>query len=161
MTTPTLPGHGANWLRPCSPVIVTRGTYVGLRGVVVSIADGLAMVAFGKPSILSLIALGLDDLALDLSDPTGRAHAAWWLAFSVMRQRHNQHLTASWRRSIRPDAEWELSTDGGFSVWCRENVPALDALDRYDDKRLPDGSRWVDAEALRLVCLHVAGASGV
>jgi hypothetical protein len=22
---------------------------------------------------------------------------------------------------------------------------------------IPDGSRWVDAEALRLVCLHVAG----
>mgnify|MGYP003522116138 CR=1 FL=1 len=73
MSALTLPGT----IRPCSPVIVTRGTYAGLRGVVVSIADGLAMVAFGKPSISSLIALGLDDLALDLTGPTGRAHAAW------------------------------------------------------------------------------------
>ena len=24
---------------------------------------------------------------------------------------------------------------------------------------LPDGSRWVDAEALRLVCLHVGGGA--
>lgn len=29
-----------------------------------------------------------------------------------------------------------------------------------DDRLLPDGSRWVDAEALRRVVLHVAGVPG-
>jgi hypothetical protein len=33
----------------------------------------------------------------------------------------------------------------------------LATLDPNDPRLLPDGSRWVDAEALRLVCLHVAG----
>jgi len=37
-------------------------------------------------------------------------------------------------------------------------IPSLAPLyEREPDGCLPDGSRWVDAEALRLVCLHVAG----
>jgi hypothetical protein len=37
------------------------------------------------------------------------------------------------------------------------DVPALDDLDPEDPRLLPDGSRWVDAEALRRVVCHVAG----
>jgi hypothetical protein len=36
-------------------------------------------------------------------------------------------------------------------------VPSLADLDPNDPRTLPDGSRWIDAEALRRVCLHVAG----
>jgi hypothetical protein len=32
---------------------------------------------------------------------------------------------------------------------------ALGEIEPTDDRRLADGSRWVDAEALRLVALHV------
>ena len=37
--------------------------------------------------------------------------------------------------------------------------PVLLDLDASDPRLLPDGSRWVDAEALRRVVLHVAGVS--
>lgn len=177
MTTPTLPGTIPGLLRPCSPVIVTRGTYVGLRGVVVSIADGLAVVAFDKPSISSLIALGLDDIALDLSDPTGRAHAASW---SALRECPASHVldpaAVAWHPApAQADAGWALewqarAVRGSGSLtgswWTgRSRSPVPDSLlwhlIRDDPRLLPDGSRWVDAEALRLVCLHVAGASGV
>ena len=35
----------------------------------------------------------------------------------------------------------------------------LDPTSPQNPDRLPDSSRWIAAEALRLVCLHVAGAS--
>jgi hypothetical protein len=38
-------------------------------------------------------------------------------------------------------------------------LPALADLDPNDVRLLPDGSRWVDAEALRRVVLHVAGVT--
>ena len=41
----------------------------------------------------------------------------------------------------------------------RELDPALAHLDPTDPRTLPDGSRWVDAEALRLVCLHLMEAT--
>lgn len=37
------------------------------------------------------------------------------------------------------------------------HVSALAALDPNDDRRLPGGSRWVDARALLLVAQHVGG----
>jgi hypothetical protein len=42
----------------------------------------------------------------------------------------------------------------GESVW--NGVPALAALNPNDGRRLPDGSRWVDAAALAAVARHVA-----
>jgi hypothetical protein len=87
-------------------------------------------------------------LALDLSDPTGRAHAGWW-----------------WRLALHPDLSWRANPEwggvyslAGFAV-MPELAPVVAHLDLNDPRLLPDGSRWVDAEALRLVCLHVAGVS--
>jgi hypothetical protein len=44
----------------------------------------------------------------------------------------------------------------GASGWTASEDPLAD-LDPNDDRLLPDGSRRVDAEALRRVVLHVAG----
>ena len=58
---------------------------------------------------------------------------------------------------------WTLAGYGSapFRDACDEPfdgvVPALANLDPNDPRLLPDGSRWVDAEALRLVCLHAVG----
>ena len=41
-----------------------------------------------------------------------------------------------------------------------QDIPTLDGLDPNDPTLLPDGSRWVDAEALARVLLHVLAAGG-
>ena len=48
------------------------------------------------------------------------------------------------------------------SWWTLDRFPSggpdmLEGLDPDDPRTLPDGSRWVDAEALRRVVLHAAG----
>jgi hypothetical protein len=45
--------------------------------------------------------------------------------------------------------------DASGQTW--HDVPTIADLDPTDHRRLPDGSRWVDAEALRRVVIHVAG----
>ena len=58
-------------------------------------------------------------------------------------------ITAEFRRPVNP--HW-------IPAWAPLVSSRLLAdLDPNDDRRLPDGSRWVDAEALRRVVLHVAG----
>lgn len=99
-------------------------------------------------------------VALDLTDATGRAHAGLWLAHTLCPE--------------IPEVVW---AGLGVSTWTSWDVPRFnlttvtregrerrsvaqlgaDDLNPDDPRRLPDGSRWVDAEALRLVCLHVAG----
>ena len=117
-------------------------------------------------------------LALDLSDPTGRAHAAWWLVATLRKQRGLP--------DVGPGGMWQVDlseqdhpcywlhgpTDPGLSVnACPLDLdpddelqasdplvaPSLADLDPKDERRLLDGSRWVDAEALRRTVLHVAG----
>ena len=177
ITTPTLPATIPGLLRRGSPVIVTAGDLIDHRGLFVGVRpDGSVDVAldhYRGPEVKG----GADDsMALDLTDPTGRAHAAWWLAGEP---------GASWALDCDGHRRWTLSGGetprGGLSrsfegigadvrhmrqrseppEWGYDatDVPALDHLDPDDDTRLPDGSRWVDAEALRLVCLHVAGVS--
>ena len=153
----TLPGTIPGLLRRGSPVIDDRGRRAAVT------------VWFVRQDFVTWTIVGddLDEIpkwqhgeglpagvALDLTDATGRAHAAWWLAHATMPQRHNQHLTASWRFE---NGAWSLTTAGGTSWWSGVRCPAIAHLNPDDDTRLPDGSRWVDAEALRLVCLHVAG----
>jgi hypothetical protein len=95
------------------------------------------------------------DLELDLTDATGRAHAAWWLAGAV----GASHATRDEMGGV------ELIIDGrGDGCWgaplCRfipeGTVPALANIDPNDSRKIPDGSRWVDAMALKLVCDHMA-----
>jgi len=114
-------------------------------------------------------------LHLDLTDATGRAHAAWWLARrEVPVGYHLDPAAVSWSRAPAQAAcGWALhwlarAMSGGGSLtgswWTGSHgspVPTdlLADLDPDDPRLLPDGSRWVDAEALRRVVLHVAGVS--
>ena len=135
MTTPTLPGTIPGLLRRTTPVIVTRGEWIGLRGIVKSIADGLAVVALDNLSVSAVMTFALDELGLDLSDPTGRAHAAWWL------NDHDEDTLAQATRAVSGVDDCE--------AWRWLIVSAT------------SGDAWPDArvEYLRLVCLHVAGVS--
>ena len=101
-------------------------------------------------------------VALDLTDATGRAHAAWWVAEAL-------GMTAPAYLSWIDRGEWWLCGGGirRFGVMQVQTpigplfdllVPGLADLDPNDPRTLPDGSRWVDAEALRLVCLHLKAA---
>ena len=98
---------------------------------------------------------------LDLEDATGRAHAAWWLAGRLDLR---APFGALWQR-----AEWKgcwrvvLPHTDGIAIHPHDWAPEWEAITAHLDpngpRLLADGSRWVDAEALRLVCLHVAGLS--
>jgi hypothetical protein len=171
MSPLTLPGR-PGLLRHCSPVLAPvskRVRAIGRRAIVIGehLDSGGVLLADGAVE-------AYEDLALDLSDPTGRAHAAWWLAD----QPGNESVVSRRRESPRWMCCPGASNDPGDRLWhltgygCapyrdafggehdpRVVVPALAALNPNDPRLLPDGSRWVDAEALRLVCLHVAGLS--
>jgi hypothetical protein len=102
-------------------------------------------------------------LHLDLEDATGRAHAAWWLAAKVTKHpiilsarlgyRHSEYGGFGWW------LDWESPTMTGEAMLNEPIEQALSGLNLHDPRILPDGSRWVDAEALRLVCLHVGGVA--
>lgn len=108
--------------------------------------------------------LGEEPLRLDLTDATGRAHAAWWLARkagldashgTIFRCRGNKSWTlhgsiGGQHFTVYEGRKGSRKPDGTY-------VAGLLNLDPNDPRLLEDGSRWVDAEALRLVCLHVAG----
>lgn len=149
-----------------------------------STEDGAIVLA--APS--SVPCLGIEDnwtnFVLDLTDATGRAHLAWWVAGRI-RTHFGGHLDPTegvrWHRSWR--GHWELHCQradehrkwqevcflpwdgdddlsdhnaGPHSTWTRF-TPTLDRLDPNDPRLLPDGSRVVDALALGLVGRHVAG----
>mgnify|MGYP003559035193 CR=1 FL=1 len=164
MTAPlTLPGTIPGLLRRCSPVTSEDGS---ARGLIYAMPGYYRAYPdwWGVNWNYLLQPCDATRLHLDLTDPTGRAHAAWWL----VRSHHPQGGTALWRVADAGLRWWRLSwvstgwggNDGGLGseVYAPLDVPALDHLNP-DDTRLPDGSRWVDAEALRLACLHVAGVS--
>jgi hypothetical protein len=174
MSPLTLPGTIRGMFRRCSPVVALVATAAGdvffaagARAIVseVDYDAGLVLIEGGW--------FALDQWALDLSDPTGRAHAAWWLAdqpdneLVVCRRRVPPRWTCGpGANDSHGDRLWHL-TGYGCAPYRdafegddpRVVVPALAALNPNDPRLLPDGSRWVDAEALRLVCLHVAGVS--
>ena len=133
MTTPTLPGTIPNLLRLCSPVLAPaskRVRAIGRRAIVIGehLDTGGVLLADGAIE-------AAEDLALDLSDPTGRAHAAWWL------NDHDEDTLAQATRAVSGVDDCE--------AWRWLIVSAT------------SGDAWPDArvEYLRLVCLHVAGVS--
>jgi len=77
------------------------------------------------------------NIDLDLTDATGRAHLAWWV------DARSQFGRVWYIRDLR------------FHMTGPDFI--LSTLDPNDPRLLPDGSRWVDAEALSLVARHVAG----
>lgn len=159
----TLPGSIPGLLRRGSPVVTAEPLRIG--GITVMPGSR------GVMSDLSLVSMALGEVrlenasmvALDLTDPTGRAHAAWWLMglthghmLPVRRARCSIYgvKTAIILAGSPQDAGWGSDRILGHPVGTV--VPALADLDPDDPRLLPGGSRWVDAEALRLVCLHVS-----
>lgn len=145
----TLPGTLPGLLRLGSPV----WAILPQRVLVVSeLGTGTVPTALCGPHWYMLT-----ELALDLEDETGRAHAAWWLAEQMAIDAPGPWMHAhSGRWGFRADKKrWSRR------VTCTNGVavPALADLDPNGPRLLPDGSRWVDAEALRLVCLHVGGVA--
>ena len=132
----TLPGDIPGLLRRGSPVFA----YSDKPKVVGNISPS------GIASVGPHAAVAPAAIRLDLTDATGRAHAAWWLAAKV---------------GIASLVMWDRSAYQRIGLKPRKYWPwshaALARLDPNDPRLLPDGSRWVDAEALRLVCLHAAG----
>jgi hypothetical protein len=163
MTDLTLPGTIPGLLRRGSPV--TQGAR---SGVVVHLweVDGMASVAWAPPDDTATdCCWSVDRLALDLTDATGRAHAAWWLA-----GRHGLNPSHGVSSRLVGHAgspmlvllTMEVRGCGPESVtWAidRDACPSLADLDPADPRLLPDGSRWGDAEALRRVVRLVAGVS--
>lgn len=160
----TLPGTIPGLLRRGSPVVVLTGRHAGAAGVVVRMLGGAAEVALELPGAEWILTYRLDEIAIDLTDATGRAHAAWWMA--ERRVPGCRPGEAAWygTESTRLWSLYVAHRPFDFappdSKWSSEKVAALDGLLPGSDPRLlPDGSRWVDAEALRRVVLHVAGVS--
>ena len=95
---------------------------------------------------------------LDLEDATGRAHLGWWLMGldhgymdPLRRVRAPMH---SGRSAVVLRGMPQDSGFGSDDVWGHpvgRVVPALADLDPDEPALLPDGSRRVDAEALRIV----------
>ena len=175
---PTLPGTIPDLLRRCSPVLVTFEAHVSIAGVVllpgvVAVRDG------GLSDIYEVGESEFDDIhpeqvALDLTDATGRAHAAWWLggvgaSFHLACDGHRrwelhggerprESALRAWE-GIGPDARRLRGVPPEYG-WDAEDVPALAALDPNDPRILPDGSRLVDALALSLVGRHLLAGGG-
>ena len=155
----TLPGSIPGLLRGGSPVAHPR---FGC-GIMLDPADPVNPAVFERVGNAVWSAQDLRDapgLALDLASAPGRAHAAWWLAGKV----HSIGTEFKQDSAMSGGKFWMMGGVAFHSLngimWrCLDaiRVPALATLDPNDPRLLPDGSRWVDAEALRLVCLHVAG----
>lgn len=157
----TLPGTTPGLLRRCSPVLDVDDQ--DRPGIVTFVPADLVMSE--RPRISVAVggevrnASHPDHYALDLTDATGRLHAAWWLADRLFAE-DGPYLSASvmpGQRILGP-VEFGLSSlslEG--ERWRVLPWKPTQHLDPLDPRTLPDGSRWVDAEALRLVCLHVAG----
>lgn len=159
MSDLTLPGTIPGLIRKCSPV------RVGGRG------GGVVVDKPGdKVGWFRVLCDGCEDepdaesrscVHLDLTDATGRAHAAWWLAGGT----DVYWMFCGLSHPADKSFGWQICGTGGHRAlyaavdlpWQGAYVPSLADLDPNNDRRLPDGSRWVDAEALRRVVLHVAG----
>ncbi len=163
--TITLPGDIPGLLRQCS--LVYHDTYG--RGVVLFVTGNDARVAFGDMG--AIIEVAPATLVLVLTDATGRARATWWLADRLRLDPSRGCIFTS----APVGFAWVLFGYGhggrprDNTAWFRGGprgeprdviVPGLESLNRGDPRLLPDGSRVVDAKALELVCLHVAGRSG-
>ena len=143
MSEHTLPGDIPGLLRRGSPVHA-RGLAKGCASVVVSVSEQEATIGFtqvwkgGTPWGGDLhedyaISQKLGKLALDLSDPTGRAHAAWWLG------------------NVPFDRVLAACDALGLSAATRKN--AMESC-------MSPAEGWnhdADADVIRRIVLHVAG----
>ena len=146
----TLPGTIPGLLRRGSPVrhpLGARGADIPCVVIACHTNDRTCVVGYPWPlNHEQADSWPLADLALDLTDATGRTHAAWWSLVNG-----GPSITA-W--TAPPDAH-ARGMAGLLPLY--ESSRLLSDLDPTDPRLLPDGSRWVNAEALRRVVLHVAG----
>ena len=139
LTFPALPSV----VRTCTPVLVGIGR---MGGVVHAIEHGRAILT----NCDNPVRLGVDSpMSVDLTDATGRMHLLW----AIMAAEGVDTSGMAWTHVL--DRSVVLRSVEFNVMPCR----ALLGLDNSDDTRLPDGSRWVDADALRLVGLHVLGGA--
>ena len=138
MKVALVPGKG---IRHCSPVRC------------VSDPDRIGVVVDSHPTmgVLVLWSWGSvcawrdrDSIALDLTEATGRAHAA----MAITRRMEDFTGWHPWRGSWG-NGEVMWGAPGAHSADV--HLPALADLDITDDTRLHDGSRLVDAMALAIV----------
>ncbi len=157
------------------PGVVRRGTPVTLTGedvvrtlrgracTVHAVHEGMASVVVDGVDVV--VIADLSALTVDLTDATGRDHGLRALAAHSCR--------------AAPGVWWLPLDDGRWSLRCeprrgfvtfrapgapelsesRPEVPSLADIDPNDPTLLPDGSRWVDAEALARVLVHVLGGA--
>lgn len=147
-------------------------TYKG-QAVILSVDPGRneARVAYAHGLVYPNEWVDLDDIALDLTDATGRAHLAWWIGGvgASLHMACDGHRRWELHGGERPresvSRAWEgigaesrrLRGSPPMYGWDADDMPALDTLDPDDPRLLPDGSRLVDALALSLIARHVAG----
>lgn len=145
----TLPGTIPGLLRRCSPVVLVDAARWwdadAKVGIVTSVepfevACGTAWEPADRRQVFDL----------DLTDATGRVHAVSWLA---EQRTETTPTVALFGYSMKVGWVLNLGEDSSIAgMW--DDV--LANLDPHDPRLLPDGSRWVEAEAIRLACLHAA-----
>jgi hypothetical protein len=163
----TLPGDIPGLLRRGSPVWRARAVG-GLRCVCLTGAEGTAAVVLAARSDKCTEWYKSTELVLDLSDPTARLHALLWLATQKVAtiDAVADDMTgpivdaiywawAGWEDDTGAPLGWELNLWSARYFFLNDDV--LVDLNHRDVDTLADGSRAVDAEALRRIVLHVAG----
>lgn len=156
----TLPGTIPGLLRRGSPVLDRGVPGVYLRSVQ---GDDFAKIGLLHGEV-GMLPLSL--VELDLTDATGRAHAAWWLDQKC--DRHGTWAGAALWHVRRGDLSDDEVTWGPYWTSRPPDLKCLAAyccrsladLDPGDCRELADGSYWTDAEALRRVVLHLAKDGG-
>ena len=149
----TLPGTLPDLLRRGSPVIFFTEVkiagfifQVGCRAVVEEISST------GEPVIHGQV-INPNDVGLDLSDLTGRYHARLWLG------KRRPQLAVQDPEDILL-CYLDLQTAQAKAAAGGPARLALAALDPYDNRRLPDGARRVEALGLQRLCLHIGNQHG-
>lgn len=128
MTALTLPGDIPGLLRRGSPVLWSTN-----RGVVVYVPpiERQAVYCVLESDVITRECL-YADIALDLSDPTGRAHAAWFIRDGL--------IGVGWDQLL---GESRITGDHARSAYEH----AINCIDMLDD----------EIDILRRVVLHLAG----
>ena len=152
----TLPGTYPGLLRECSPV-VDRGQpgvyYSPYRPEGSKGRHFIFLTHMHRAGSVPLYAL-----SLRLTSATGRAHANWWLRGGKTGGPDcSVYLGVGEVVYFDGYAECRSPEWGGSLLGI---VPALGGLDPNDPRLLPDGSRYIDALALKLVCEHVEAQRG-
>ena len=126
----TLPGSIPGLLRRGSPCLLADGRSITIHGVRPHGAWG----ATGGPTFLDgeLDGAELEGLSLDLTDATGRAHAAWW-------------AMPQWTPDV--GAAFRDASMVGYHFARALLTRAASGSDLRED----------EIEILRGICLHVAG----